>query len=207
MVAFTTLPPSWGDFRSFATSPRRLAGFSTRSPSPDRGISENTTQPRASPEVACHGKRKIRRSHWLRRIRAPSRYFVALGHENGCWQAQRPQGAHYAGHTCLRRQSIRGRDTPRVQPVPMRASRRRCLRGVPYESSLAPKVSLRALRSVSGNEKCPWFPRKLRGYSWGTWTRTKNKRFELVVSRDRRSSKVPRVFAEVGYAIVRAATH
>jgi hypothetical protein len=44
---------------------------------------------------------------------------------------------------------------------------------------MAPKLTRWVLNGVSGNKKCPWFPRKLRGYSWGTWTRTKNKRIRI----------------------------
>jgi hypothetical protein len=44
--------------------------------------------------------------------------------------------------------------------------------------------ALWAVDGVSANKKSPWFQRNLRakqirGYSWGTWTRTKNKRIRI----------------------------
>ena len=44
---------------------------------------------------------------------------------------------------------------------------------------MAPKVALMTVQSVSGNKRTLGFPRELKGYGWGTWTRTKNKRIRI----------------------------
>jgi hypothetical protein len=65
------------------------------------------------------------------------------------------------------------------QHVSVRVGRGRNLRGVPFRIFVTPKVALGTVIGVSRNKECPWFPWKLRGYSWGTWTRTKNKRIRI----------------------------